>query len=134
MAMTHLIFYAMPDEQCAWLKGQLSSGQLWCVVRQLPPTWRIESVSGTDFLTEDIFRRCPGVGVVQLILGNRALVPDPVWRIDGGGGKDIDFIRSQAIQYDASILADHILLLGAMGIMSAPYYREAGIDPAGVQS
>jgi hypothetical protein len=134
MAVTHLLFFAKPDEQREWLKGLLSNEQLWCVIRQAPPTRRIEYVSGTRFLDEQDFRCRLGVGGADLFLGNRDLVPNPVWRVTGGGHQEIDAINTQSIQYVPSRLADHILLLGQIAIMSEPYYREAGIDPSGVQA
>jgi hypothetical protein len=71
---------------------------------------------------------------LNLFIGHRDLTPEPVWRTTGRGDQDIDFIKSQAVQYTASVLAnDTILLDGQLAIMRAIYYEEAGINPKPLQ-
>lgn len=130
MSRINADFFATPDEQLGWLEGFLADNDIWCVLRILPPMWRIEQVHDKGFLTTLPLRKADGIGGLQLFFGRRDLVPAPMWRTPENGDRDIDFIRSQAIQYSPSIVVgEHVLLEGQMGIMRRSHYEKSGIDP-----
>ena len=125
----------MPDEQLSWLQALLSENDIWCVLRKLPPNFGIEQVSGTEFLTDLQLVNADETGGLQLFFGRSDFTPRPIWRTTENGDRDIDFIRSKAIQYCPSIVVGKCVLLeGQLGIMRHGYYEEAGIDPIPVQT
>jgi len=129
-----LEFFAMPDEQLRWLGELLAENGIWCVVRKLPPNWGIKHVTGAQFLTELQLTKPDETAGLQLFFGPSDFVPTPIWRIAENGDRDIDFIRSQAIQYCPSmVVREHVLLEGHMAIMRQGYYDEVGIAPKPVQ-
>jgi hypothetical protein len=130
MSKTRLEFLAMPDEQLRWIKELLANDGIWCVVRRLPPNWQIEQVEDAGFLSNLQLKIPDEIGRLQLFFGRSDLVPTPIWRTAENGDRDIDFIRSRAIQFSPSVVVrEHVLLEGQMAIMRLGYYEEAGIDP-----
>lgn len=126
MARVRVNFYALPNEQQAWLNETLEQSALWCVVRFPGDESRLVSdLSEIDRLP---FVE-PSCKYFDLFLGNRELVETPVWRIAGDGREVIDLVRSMAIQFVPSLVVDNnVLLEGQMAIMTATYYRELGLD------
>ena len=130
MSKAHVEFFATPEEQLDWLRELLSGDRVWCVVRTLPPNWGIELVASARLLRQLSLTKSDATGGTQVFLGRKDLVPVPIWRTEDNGGRDIDFIRSQAIQYSPSVVVrEHILLQGQMAIMRRSYYNDAGVDP-----
>jgi hypothetical protein len=130
MSNTQVQFLSTPEEQIKWLTQYLANDGIWWVLRRFPPNWGISAVTGTELLNELQFTKVDDIGGLQLFIGRCDLVPSPVWRTTDVGERDIDFVRSRAIQYDPSLLVDeHILLEGQMAIMRRNYYQEVGIDP-----
>jgi hypothetical protein len=126
MARVRVNFYAMPNEQQAWLNDTLAQTALWCVVRIPGAASRLirepSEIARLPFVE-------PSCKYFDLFLGNRELVEAPVWRIAGDGREVIDLARSMAIQYVPSLVVDNdVLLEGQMAIMAATYYQELGLD------
>lgn len=130
MATTSLEFLALPSEQVSWLAELLDSRDVWCVRRWMPPNRKIERIQGSDSIHIHSFSTKDDTGGFELYFGNKEFADSPIWQTGGHGSIDIDFVRSQAIQYCPSMLVqDSVLLAGQMAIMRRSYYAEAGIDP-----
>jgi hypothetical protein len=125
-------FYALPDEQRHWLGEVLADKGVWCVLRQFEGP-RVVCPTGAEFLS-DLKFEVDQSARFSLILGHRELVPAPIWRVDGAGKRDIDFTRSEAIQYDPAVVArGSVLLEGQLAIMSKGYYDDLDIDSQPLQ-
>lgn len=117
-------FFATRDEQRQWLIDQSLVENVW--------------MFGWSFLTK-YFEITGGSDIKNLrpeeeylfYIGRSGLAY-PMWRkIKGGERNDIDFVRSQAIQFVTSFIAEeNILIQGRLGIMRLPEYKPQGIDPA----
>jgi hypothetical protein len=132
MSRKSLEFYALRDEQRNWLGQTLADKDLWCVVRAFKGSPTQCQTEG-HFLSELQFEvdQC---ATYSLMLGHRELVASPVWRVNGAGQRDIDFIQSQAIEYGPAVVArGSVLLEGRLAIMSRVYYDDLGIDPQPLQ-
>jgi hypothetical protein len=126
MSRTRLQFYATPDEQGRWLREVLTDEDVWCVLRpwDAPP---VVCPTQARFELELKFDIDQGARY-SLMLGHRELVAEPIWRVDGAGKRDIDFARSQAIQYCPSVIArGNVLLEGQLAIMNKVYYDDLGL-------
>ncbi len=117
-------FYATPDEQRVWLTRVLSRHDTWCA-RWQPGIGEPEFPFGAALLENSIFR---GNDEAMLFLGRKDLTALPTWRENERGHRDIDFVRSQAIQVVPSRVVRDVLLEGRIAIMRATYYEDAGIS------
>lgn len=68
-----------------------------------------------------------------MFFGNKSLQNRLIWQTTLDNRTELDFIRSQTVQFVPSLLINGTTLLeGQLAIMSDVYYHELGIDPGPV--
>jgi hypothetical protein len=123
-------FYALPNEELQWLAGVLTQKNIWCWVYWHPAEGGkgYEPIKTADDLKKLSFNT-KYEGGLKFFLGRTDLT-NIVWRETLGGKKEIDFIKSQAIEFWPSLIVmDNILLEGRLAIMPPSEYTLQGIDP-----
>src|SRR5262245_16226234 len=110
MANLLVEFYAMPNEQRAWLTGVLSQNGVWCAKRQ-PGTEATEYPLAASSVDISDFQ---GIDDLQpmFFLGRNDLAASPVWRKTARGDREIDFVRSQVVQIVPARVVGDVLLEG----------------------
>jgi hypothetical protein len=131
MPRTRVEFFALPDEQSEWLRQHLPDNTIWCALwhpgkdQPLYPA-SFETVVKLGF-------RGAHRDDIMLFIGRRD-IGAPVWRTTASSKREIDFIRSRAIQYAPSlVVGERILTSGQLAIMRSAYYHDAGVDDASLK-
>jgi len=122
MGKTRLEFYALPEEQKAWLQALLKQQPVWCICERscLREPVRVEpqDVVNLNFETKTEFEWA-------LFLGLKTLTKAPVFR-PTPQGSTLDFVKSLAIQYVPSLVcAPDILIEGQLAVMRKFEYELA---------
>jgi hypothetical protein len=129
---TRTEFFAVPPEQKDWLISLLSADGVWCAAwrpGKQDPIYPVSRNALQDYEFSGAHR-----DELMFFFGRHDLVPSPIWRKVGSGQTRLDLIRSQAVQFVASIVAsDRILLDGQLAIMRKEYYDDVGIDSRGLR-
>ncbi len=129
--MASLEFFALPDEQRAWISQLLSEKGIWSITRDLSGEMEEEladaDVARLRFTHEPAFD----------ITFGRVEVTEPIWRESDKSGVDqvkrIDVVRSCAIQFEPCLAIDgRILLHGRIAISTPAWYKHYGVDHGSV--
>ncbi len=121
-------FFAMPEEQCFWLREQIVQLKLWCWVR--PGRGQNFLLGGTESF-RDVNSKSGEV--IDYNLGD-SNISEPVFE-HRFGRNELNFARSQCVQFSPSKLVNReVLLQGDMGISPRWAYDEAGISDERVRS
>ena len=122
-------FYALPDEQRQWLAEIVSQEGIWCLVNSWKPGHGDQYYCiHKEAELKSHFLPITPKGTLMFFIGRTGL-SKPVWR-DSPRGKELDFIRSQAIEFSPSLIVrESILLEGRLAIMRPSEYSLHGIDP-----
>lgn len=121
---TSLAFYASVNEQRVWLSHALHDVRGWSIANWFRQD-RFEEI-----LPQHIGRNLgtDNWHALRIFIGRSDLSAAPVWR-NTSVGKEIDFIRSRAIQIVPSATIDEMMLEGRIDIMRASEYQRIGVDP-----
>jgi hypothetical protein len=115
-------FFWTPHELQAWLIRVCDELGLWLVL------WRVGRNADNvnpDAIQPSMFESVAD-DAIQIFLGSPSICPKPVWRI-AGDRRELDFIRSYAVQLVPSVLAvDHkTMLQGRLAIMRPVDYDDS---------
>lgn len=122
MPPTNVPFFATHHEQHDWLGRIAGENEGWFVAGGSPTGPIIGRLSdlGT-FFTEG------KSAVAPIFLGRSDISNGPIWRISAKG-KELDFVRSLAIQFVPSVVAGDTMLEGRFDIHRASEYELVGVE------
>jgi hypothetical protein len=127
MAKTQIEFYAVAEEQRAWLETQCQPGT-W--IRYWEPSRPVQHEVLTPQSVRLLDFEAKHGDDWMLFLGRKDMAPESVW-LDTAVGRQIDFVKSMAIQFVPSLAYhDKVLLEGRISIMRVENYQQEGIDCA----
>lgn len=128
MRQRELDFFATPAEQKNWLAQFLGDTDVWCVL------WT--AVDGPRYveldvqMVDELSFSAESEDEMTFFLGRKSLVASPIWNTVGAGRRELDFLKSSAVQYvPALVVHEKILLEGRMAILPSSAYEDAGVDP-----
>lgn len=124
MVTTQVEFYATANEQRRWFELQCQD-QVWMLHWQPQP-------SRYQVLSPQSIRRLSFQAEHEdhwmLFLGRKDMVQEPMWR-ETRHGREIDFIKSLAVQFVPSLdYHNQVLLEGRISIMRVEEYQREGLD------
>jgi hypothetical protein len=124
---TSVAFFASRQEQHDWLAQISSENEGWFVAKGPLAELTIGQLSDlTMFLAET------KTGGASIFLGRSDLSTSPIWRITSKG-RELDFVRSLAVQFVPSIVAGDTMLEGRCDIHRASEYALVGADDSGLR-
>jgi hypothetical protein len=133
MAASRFEFFALPEEQAAWLATFLEDESVWCLASAHGLSEPVAVARGNRVRIDD-FLSASQVSSSFFYLGNRNIEREPVLVTGADGRPQLDFIRSQAVELSPSYIAyGTTLIRGQIAIMTKGYYRDIGLDPEPLQ-
>jgi hypothetical protein len=133
MASSRFEFFALPEEQSAWLTTFLENEGVWCLASADGLSDPVAVARGERMRIDDLLSASRGC--CAFYLGNRHIEEAPVLTIGANGRPQLDFIRSQAVELSPSYISHGtILIMGQMAIMAKGYYLDIGLDPVPLQT
>lgn len=121
-------FYALPDEQQRWLMKLVLQEGIWCLAwNSAEDGYRYDTIRYEEDLHRLSFESEHEDSLMFFI--GRTDFSQIAWE-DKPHGKELDFIKSQALQFvPSTVVSGYILLEGRLTIMRPSEYNLHGIDP-----